>query len=82
MANELPLNSGMSRLYIIHQPAGNKYTRDGFNSRWRKAKEDISDLKENLYEKQAISGHKNVEQTARYDKKLRSFQWGEDNRIL
>lgn len=30
----------------------------------------ISDLKGNLYEKQAISGHKNVEQTARYDRKI------------
>lgn len=91
MAKELPLNSGMSSLYIIHQQAGHKYTRDGFNSRWRKAKEEarekfphlsfdftfhdlkakgISDLKGNLYEKQAISGHKNVEQTARYDRKI------------
>ena len=91
LAKTLPLNPGMSSLYIIHQPAGHKYTRDGFNSRWRKAKEEarvhyphldfdftfhdlkakgISDLKGNLYEKQAISGHKNVEQTARYDRKI------------
>ncbi len=81
----------MSSLYVIHQPAGGKYTRDGFNSRWRKAKieaqelyphlsfdftfhdlkaKEISDLKGNLYEKQAISGHKNVEQTAKYDRKI------------
>lgn len=30
----------------------------------------ISDLQGNIYEKQAISGHKNVEQTARYDRKI------------
>lgn len=31
MAKTLPLIPGMSSLYIIHQPAGHKYTRDGFN---------------------------------------------------
>ncbi|KQN56760.1 tyrosine-type recombinase/integrase [Erwinia sp. Leaf53] len=87
----LPLKKGMSSLYVIHQPSGSKYTRDGFNSRWLKAKQDakaafpdvdfdftfhdlkakgISDLSGTLYEKQAISGHKNVEQTARYDRKI------------
>ncbi|MBK0032712.1 tyrosine-type recombinase/integrase [Erwinia sp. S43] len=87
----LPLKSGMSTIYVIHQPSGSKYTRDGFNSRWLKAKQDakaafpeidfnftfhdlkakgISDLSGSLYEKQAISGHKNVEQTARYDRKI------------
>nr|WP_308201843.1 hypothetical protein [Erwinia mallotivora] len=30
----------------------------------------ISDLSGNLYDKQVISGHKNVEQTARYDRKI------------
>ncbi|WOX99932.1 tyrosine-type recombinase/integrase [Dickeya fangzhongdai] len=30
----------------------------------------ISDLDGNLYEKQAISGHKNITQTARYDRKI------------
>ena len=75
----------------IHQPSGSKYTRDGFNSRWMKAKEaareaypnldfnftfhdlkakGISDLSGNIYDKQAISGHKNVEQTARYNRKI------------
>ncbi len=87
----LPLKNGMSSLYVIHQPSGSKYTRDGFNSRWLKAKQDakaafphidfnftfhdlkakgISDLSGTLYEKQAISGHKNVEQTARYNRKI------------
>lgn len=91
MAKALPLNDGMSSLYVIHQASGHKYTRDGFNSRWRKAKEEakaqyphlsfdftfhdlkakgISDLQGNIYEKQAISGHKNVEQTARYNRKI------------
>lgn len=91
LAKSLPLNAGLSSLYVIHQPTGGKYTRDGFNSRWRKAKIDaqekyphlsfdftfhdlkakgISDLQGSLYEKQAISGHKNVEQTARYDRKI------------
>ncbi|MCX8958354.1 integrase [Erwinia psidii] len=31
----------------------------------------ISDLKGTLQEKQAISGHKNIEQTARYDRKIK-----------
>lgn len=87
----LPLKSGMSSLYVIHQPSGSKYTRDGFNSRWMKAKQaakaaypdmdfdftfhdlkakGISDLSGNIYDKQAISGHKNVEQTARYNRKI------------
>ncbi|HCL5311885.1 TPA: tyrosine-type recombinase/integrase [Salmonella enterica] len=91
LAQILPLNTGMSSLYVIHQSSGHKYTRDGFNSRWRKAKEQarkkfphlsfdftfhdlkakgVSDLKGNIYEKQAISGHKNVEQTARYNRKI------------
>lgn len=81
----------MSSLYVIHQPSGSKYTRDGFNSRWMKAKQaakaaypdmdfdftfhdlkakGISDLSGNIYDKQAISGHKNVEQTARYNRKI------------
>lgn len=91
LSKSLTLNNGMSSLYVIHQPTGNKYTRDGFNSRWRKAKEEaratfphlrfdftfhdlkakgVSDLEGNIYEKQAISGHKNVEQTARYNRKV------------
>ncbi|MCW2480601.1 tyrosine-type recombinase/integrase [Candidatus Symbiopectobacterium sp. NZEC135] len=91
IAKSLDLNVGMVSLYIIHQSSGAKYTRDGFNSRWRKAKleakerfptlnfdftfhdlkaKGISDLKGNLYDRQAISGHKNVEQTARYDRKI------------
>ncbi|WP_413734383.1 tyrosine-type recombinase/integrase [Sodalis sp. RH21] len=90
-ANSLQLNPGMSSLYVIHQPSGARYTRDGFNSRWLKAKQDaktafpdldfnftfhdlkakgISDLHGSLSEKQQISGHKNVAQTARYDRKI------------
>ncbi len=68
-----------------------KYTRDGFNSRWKKAKQaakeafpdldfnftfhdlkakGISDLEGTLAEKQVISGHKNITQTARYNRKI------------
>lgn len=91
LADSLALSGGMSSIYVIHQSTGHKYTRDGFNSRWRKAKEaasktfpeldfsftfhdlkakGVSDLEGNLYEKQAITGHKNIEQTARYDRKI------------
>lgn len=91
MATLLPLNSGMSSVFVIHQPSGAGYTRDGFNSRWMKAKKEakekypelnfdftfhdlkakgISDLSGSLYDKQAISGHKNASQTARYDRKI------------
>ncbi|AJQ98785.1 tyrosine-type recombinase/integrase [Hafnia sp. HMSC23F03] len=91
MATLLPLNSGMSSIFVIHQPSGAGYTRDGFNSRWMKAKKEakekypelnfdftfhdlkakgISDLSGSLYDKQAISGHKNASQTARYDRKI------------
>ncbi|NYA43107.1 tyrosine-type recombinase/integrase [Serratia fonticola] len=87
----LPLKAGMSSIYVIYQPSGSKYTRDGFNSRWMKAKQEakerypeldfdftfhdlkakgVSDLEGSIYDKQAISGHKNVEQTARYDRKI------------
>jgi hypothetical protein len=31
----------------------------------------ISDLEGNLQDKQAISGHKNIGQTARYDRKVK-----------
>lgn len=91
MATLLPLNSGMSSIFVVHQPSGAGYTRDGFNSRWMKAKKEakekypelnfdftfhdlkakgISDLSGSLYDKQAISGHKNASQTARYDRKI------------
>ena len=90
-ASNLPLKPGMSSIYIIHQTGGSAYTRDGFNSRWSKAKEEaklkfpeqsfdftfhdlkakgVSDLEGDLYEKRAITGHKNVEQTAAYDRKI------------
>ncbi|GAB6017137.1 MAG: tyrosine-type recombinase/integrase [Serratia ureilytica] len=90
-AKALPLKPGMSSIYVIHQPSGAKYTRDGFNSRWMKAKQEakerfpelefdftfhdlkakgVSDLEGNLYDRQAITGHKNVEQTAKYVRKI------------
>lgn len=91
MADALPVVDGVVSLYVLRQPRGHRYTRDGFNSRWRKAKEDaklkfphlsfdftfhdlkargISDLHGTLSEKQQISGHKNITQTARYDRKI------------
>ncbi len=90
-AATLPLKPGMSSMYILHQPSGARYTRDGFNSRWMKAKmaakekypeldfdftfhdlkaKGVSDLEGTLAEKQAITGHKNASQTARYDRKI------------
>ncbi|MGX8939294.1 tyrosine-type recombinase/integrase [Symbiopectobacterium sp. Eva_TO] len=92
MSKALPLNEGMSSIYVLHQPSGTRYTRDGFNTRWLKTKQEakkqfpeldldftfhdlkakgVSDLDGGLYEKQSISGHKNVDQTARYDRKIR-----------
>ncbi|BFI70441.1 hypothetical protein okayama9524_19530 [Yersinia pseudotuberculosis] len=92
LAESLPLKSGISSVYIIHQRTGLRYTRDGFNSKWRKAREvakktypeldfnftfhdlkakGVSDLEGTLSEKQAISGHKNMGQTARYDRKIK-----------
>lgn len=91
LASQLPLNRGMSSIFVIYQQSGARYTRDGFNSRWLKAKAEakekypelefnftfhdlkakgISDLTGSLYDKQAISGHKNASQTARYDRKI------------
>lgn len=92
LADTLPLKSGMSSIFVLHQTNGSKYTRDGFNSRWREVKttakatypgmdlnftfhalkaKGISDLEGNAYEKQAIAGHKNVEQTINYDRKIK-----------
>jgi integrase len=90
LAATLPLKNGLSSLYVLHQPNGSRYLRDGFNSRWAKAKQDaaekfpelsfdftfhdlkakgVSDLDGSLQEKQRISGHMTISQTARYDRK-------------
>lgn len=37
LAGTLPINPGMSSIFVIHQASGSGYTRDGFNSRWMKA---------------------------------------------
>lgn len=92
LANSLPLKDGVSSIYVLHQQNGQRYTRDGFNSRWQQAKEDaqkkhphllfdftfhdlkakgVSDLEGSLQEKQQISGHKTITQTARYDRKVK-----------
>ncbi|EHD22107.1 MULTISPECIES: tyrosine-type recombinase/integrase [Brenneria] len=91
LARSLPLEPGFSSIYVLKQPRGQRYTRDGFNSRWRKAKaaaraafphlnfdftfhdlkaKGVSDLDGTLAEKQAISGHMTISQTARYDRKI------------
>lgn len=48
LAHTLSLNSGMVTQYLIHQPNGSHYTRNGFNSAWAlsraKAKADNPDL--------------------------------------
>ncbi|MEQ9721257.1 tyrosine-type recombinase/integrase [Yersinia alsatica] len=90
-ANEIKVRPGVNSIYVLHQSTGHRYTRDGFNSRWLKAKQlaantfpeldfnftfhdlkakGISDLEGSLGEKQTISGHKNITQTARYDRKI------------
>ncbi|WP_158785116.1 tyrosine-type recombinase/integrase [Pantoea sp. BAV 3049] len=38
MSRALPLKPGIVSTFVIHQPNGNRYTRDGFNSAWRDAK--------------------------------------------
>lgn len=91
MSKALPLDNGVSSIYVLHQRKGSQYTRDGFNSRWKKAKQaakeafpaldlnftfhdlkakGVSDLEGSLSEKQKITGHKNITQTARYDRKV------------
>lgn len=90
LADSLPASQGVNSIYVLHQPNGNRYTRDGFNSSWAKARakasalhpelafdftfhdlkaKGISDLEGSLSEKQAISGHKSIGQTARYNRK-------------
>ncbi len=39
LAKELPGSDCVSSLYVIHQQHGQRYTRDGFNSRWQKARD-------------------------------------------
>nr|WP_312847553.1 integrase [Serratia fonticola] len=47
--------------------ASEKHPDLGFNFTFH---EGIADLDGSLYDKQTISGHKNVTQTARYDRKI------------
>ncbi|EBS2232037.1 integrase [Salmonella enterica subsp. enterica serovar Middlesbrough] len=92
LAKTLPIKPGMSSVFVLHQRNGAKYTRDGFDSRWAKARDiartrfpelsfdftfhdlkakGTSDLEGDLYQKMAITGHKNIGQTARYDRKVK-----------
>lgn len=48
LARSLPLKPGISSLFVIHQQNGSKYTRDGFNSRWREAKIAAQEKNPNL----------------------------------
>jgi integrase len=38
LAGNIPLNSGMVSIFVIHQPSGLRYTRDAFNAQWMKTK--------------------------------------------
>ncbi|RDL27397.1 phage integrase family protein [Serratia fonticola] len=38
LADAVPIANGIASLYVIHQQNGKRYTRDGFNSKWRNAK--------------------------------------------
>jgi integrase len=38
LANAVPIKDGMASIYVLHQANGSRYTRDGFNSKWRKAR--------------------------------------------
>jgi len=40
LAETLPIKAGMSSIFVLHQATGAGYTRDGFNSRWAKARQD------------------------------------------
>lgn len=83
--------AGVVSTFVICKPDGGSWTRDGFNTRWRKARQQaraisglpldftfhdlkakgISDLSGSLQDKQAVSGHKHIGQTARYDRKVK-----------
>lgn len=43
LAGTLPINAGMSSIFVLHQASGAGYTRDGFNSRWMKAKQEAKE---------------------------------------
>lgn len=40
LAETLPIKTGMSSIFVLHQATGAGYTRDGFNSRWAKARQE------------------------------------------
>lgn len=97
-ARELPKRKGVVSTFVLSQPSGSKWTRNGFNSRWRKAKQKakeitgypmdftfhdlkakgISDIEGTLQEKQMISGHKDIRQTARYNRKIQRVKAVDD----
>lgn len=43
MADAMPINPGMTSLFVIHQQSGARYTRDAFNAQWMKAKKTAAE---------------------------------------
>ncbi|EPO2591178.1 tyrosine-type recombinase/integrase [Escherichia albertii] len=43
MAKSLPINDGVSSVYILHQRNGNRYVRGGFNNQWNKARKEAKE---------------------------------------
>ncbi len=83
LADTLPIKDGISSVYVIHQRDGFNtqwrnaklaaiapYPEIDFDFTYHDLKaKGISNLDGTLTEKQAISGHKSIGQTARYDRK-------------
>lgn len=40
LAKRLPIKKSMASQYVIHKPDGSKYTRNGFNTTWAKARSE------------------------------------------
>lgn len=85
----LPLKTGISSIYIIHQFGGSVYTRNALTAGGAKEEtklkfleqffgftfhdlnaKGVADLEGDRYEKRVITGHKNVEQTAVFDRRI------------
>ena len=48
IAESLPLKSGMSSVYVLHQPSRSQFTRDSFNAHWMKVKKKVEELHPDL----------------------------------
>ncbi|RUO70343.1 hypothetical protein CWI79_02435 [Pseudidiomarina salinarum] len=40
MSKRLPIKSGMASQFVIHKTDGSRYTRNGFNTMWSKARSE------------------------------------------